>query len=225
MTTLSLFEPLEELDGIYIAHKSSLRCTAIKLTDGSLCLFSPVLGLNDQAKESLLALGDVSYLLAPNHYHNKGLLEYSMAFPNAIVCAPENAQARLTKMTGLTFASLEPLRNMLPPEISIIKPYGLKNGEIWLQYKTNIVTSWFVVDAFGGVKMTDTSVRTNKLDYLKTFPNFGIKNKPEYRDWLLKILDTQAPSMIVPCHGAIMTNDTLSTDISTLIVELFGDTS
>ena len=77
---LSAFAALDDFSGLYCAERGSLRCTAIRLRSGGLCLFSPVQGLGDTAIASLAALGEVEVLFAPNHYHNKGLREYAEFF-------------------------------------------------------------------------------------------------------------------------------------------------
>ncbi|MEO1160378.1 MAG: hypothetical protein AAFW74_07950, partial [Pseudomonadota bacterium] len=100
---LGAFVPLREIDGVYIARKAGLRCSALVLTGGDVCLFSPVQGLGAEAISSLAEIGPVTHLLAPNHYHNKGLAEYLSAFPDACLCAPEAAMPRLKKVTGLAF--------------------------------------------------------------------------------------------------------------------------
>jgi hypothetical protein len=123
---LSHFEPLTELNGVFVASKGGLRCTAIRLTDNSLCLFSPVLGLGIEALASLDALGRVSYLLAPNHYHHLGLTEYAAAFPQASLCAADGAIPRLQKLAGLEFTDLSALSARLPKTMTILEPAGLK---------------------------------------------------------------------------------------------------
>ena len=93
---LSKFEPVADVNGLFTATKGDLRCTAIVLKSGGLCLFSPVAGLNDQAKASLADLGPVEFLFAPNHYHNKGLAEYQAAYPTAKTIASDAGRPRLS---------------------------------------------------------------------------------------------------------------------------------
>ena len=127
---LSPFAPIPSHPEIWSAQKGTLRCTALRLSDGTLCLYSPVLGLGGEAKASLAALGEVSYLLAPNHYHHKGLAEYAEAFPKAKIVCSGGAQTRLEKQTGLTFERLERLEALLPVGSDFAEPDGLKTGEV-----------------------------------------------------------------------------------------------
>ena len=59
---LSTFAPIAGVDGASSATKGGLRCTAIVLRSGALCLYSPVAGLTTHAKASLDALGPVAVL-------------------------------------------------------------------------------------------------------------------------------------------------------------------
>jgi len=123
---LSAFQPVGPFDGIYVAHKGNLRCTAIRLASGGLCLYSPVQGLGPIARDSLDSIGEVTHLLAPNHYHNKALVAYSEHFPVAQICSTEAANPRLEKITGLTIESLKGLSKRLPTGMTFIKPQGHK---------------------------------------------------------------------------------------------------
>ncbi len=78
-TMISAFEPVPDMPGLFTATKNNMRCTVIVLRTGQVCLFSPVSGLNTAAKTSLGELGEAALLLAPNGYHNGGLVEYSVA--------------------------------------------------------------------------------------------------------------------------------------------------
>jgi len=115
---LSTFKSLEGISNLYIAHKASLRCTAVLLADNSLCLFSPVYGLGEVALNSLKQIGPVKFLLAPNHYHNKGLKEYVNAFPDATLCCSDAARPRLEKVSGLKLESLDVLSGRFKPHIT-----------------------------------------------------------------------------------------------------------
>ncbi len=205
---LSLFQEIDGLSNIYTAEKSGLRCSAVRLTTGGLCLFSPVLGLGDEAISTLVKLGDVEFLVAPNHYHNKGLMEYQQAFPTASMCAPRDAHARLAKITGLQFADLNGLQKVLPENIKLIFTKGLKTGEVWLRAIDARQTAWLVVDAFSGPKAKPGAIATEP-EMLGTFPKFGVADRPRYLTWVEQQINQDAPTMIVPCHGSIICNSQL----------------
>lgn len=218
---LSPFEKLGGIDGIAIATKGTLRCTAFILKDGSLCLFSPVAGLGDAARQSLHDLGEVVFLLAPNHYHNKGIAEYLEAFPDASPCASEAAIPRLETIIGLAPASLDALTPLLGDGLAILQPDGLKTGEIWVRVEADGDVTWFVVDAFSGTGKSGNNTLVTEPGLLKTFPNFGVANKSTYRSWVEDRIKTDSPKCIVPCHGAIMQAPDLPDKLLTLMAQTF----
>ena len=214
---LSSFEPVDGLDNVYTAQKATLRCTAIALRDGGVCLFSPVQGLGDAAKDSLSAIGRVTQLLAPNHYHNKGLAEYADAFPDAILCASAAAAPRLRKVTGLDPADLGNLKMTLPRNMKLIETDGLKTGEVWLRSSAGGRTTWFVVDAFSGPKAGKSGGVADAPEMLKTFPNFGVADRTVYAAWVAEQIDRDRPDTVVPCHGAIVRAPDLPKKLAALV--------
>ena len=216
---LSAFESLNEVEGIYIAQNGTLRCVAIRLSSGNLCLYSPVQGLGTLAQKSLESLGKVTYLLAPNHYHNKGLKEYSEIFPEAKICCTQNAKPRLEKQTTLSFNSLEILEQSLPKKTCFIEPLGLKTGEVWVKMSFDNQVFWVVTDAFCGPKMTKKSY-AEQPELLSTFPKYGISDRQAYFDWLAQQIKTAPPNMIIPCHGSILSTTNLGTSTLKLVKAL-----
>ena len=91
----SRFTPIDGLDGVYTARLGKLSCTALRLLDGSLCLYSPVAGLEKTLAGQANEIGAVSALFAPNHYHNKGLAGHTKAFPTAALYCSDTARPRL----------------------------------------------------------------------------------------------------------------------------------
>ena len=216
---LSKFEPIAGVDSMFAATKGDLRCTAIKLRTGGLCLFSPVAGLNAGARETLKGLGEVEFLLAPNHYHNQGLTEYQAVYPAARTVSSEAGRPRLERITGLEFQGLEELSHSLQDNMRLVTAQGLKTGEVWVIATTAAGVAWLVVDAFAGPKaMPKAGVAPVRL--LGTFPKFGIKDRHRYLDWLSSLLQSDPPGILVPCHGQIARGLSLTAHLQDLILGL-----
>ncbi len=213
---LSAFTPVGQQVGLLSVQKGSLRCTALKLRDESLCLYSPVLGLYGTARDSLTALGDVSVLLAPNHYHHKGLAEYAQAFPDASLICSERARPRLEKQTGLSFGGLSVLTPRLPEDCDLIEPEGLKTGEVWIVRTHPGEHVWVLCDAFKGPSGKPGTV-SDQVELMGTFPTYGIRDKKTYSAWVKARLETKTPTMVVPCHGSLVASPTLASQIVTLL--------
>lgn len=214
------FLPLAQLKGIYVARKGNLRCTAVRLKGGSVCLFSPLLATGSAAQESLAEIGPVTHLLAPNHYHHKGLCEYARMFPKAEICASAISTARLRKQTKLEFSGIADLGKQLPRNISFLEPEGLKTGEVWLRVKTSDLVAWIVVDALAGAKMTAKTDRCAVPELLSTFPKFGVQDTEAYISWVEARLKQDQPELVVPCHGSIIAATALPRAISRVMATL-----
>lgn len=218
---LSNFKKLDGIDGVYTAYKGNLRCTAIRLKDGRLCLYSPVQGIGQKALESLAEIGEVAFLLAPNHYHHKGLKQYVETFPDALLCAPDYAAPRLRKITGLGFSGLEALDPLLPATFDVVTPEGLKTGEVWLRTKDADQTAWLLVDAFCGPKMTKGALEADTPETLGTFPTYGTGDQTTYKSWVKKQISKDKPEILIPCHGAVVRAKDLAVKLEKLVDDLF----
>jgi len=173
-----------------------------------------------QGREQLQSLGSVRFLLAPNHYHNKALTEYSHAFPDAAIVAPPDAHERLVRVTGLRFGDLTELRQSLPQSVKILTTVGLKTGEIWLRVKTQANVAWVVVDAFCTRVTTTKSSDATAPALLGTFPKMGVADKQVYGDWLGKQIAQDQPNIVIPCHGLVIRAATLPGRLEALIEKL-----
>ncbi len=219
---LSAFREPDGFAGIYVAECSHLRCTAFRLKDGRLCLFNPVAGLGEKALESLAELGEVAFILAPNHYHNKGLAEYARVFSSAVVCASEKAAPRLEKVTGVAVDGLAALAALLPAGAGFLEPAGLKTGEIWLRWGPDGARGWLVVDAFCGPQVKPADQESDAPEILKPFPTYGTGDKPAYAAWARAQIDEDKPEILVPCHGAVLRANDLPAKLEKLLSESFG---
>lgn len=214
--SLSEFLPIPRQPDLWSARKGNLRCTALRLRDDSLCLYSPVRGAGDVARSSLAALGEVAFLLAPNHYHHKGLVEYAETFPDAALLCSEPASPRLEKQTGLSFEGLRDLVELLPDDCEAIEPEGLKTGEVWLIKGSGEDLVWVVCDALKGPSGTADRVGA-RIEMLGTFPTYGIQDERIYSAWVKDKLTTHPPNMVAPCHGQLVESENLAGDIEALL--------
>ncbi len=216
---LSPFLPVRGFDGLWSARSATLRCTAIRLKSGELCLYSPVAGLSVEVLESLKAIGDVQLLLAPNQYHNMGLKEYHATFPDAKLCCSGKAKPRLEKITGLKFDTLESLDEDLPDTMQILEPDGLKTGEIWIRIQGQDQLAWILTDAFCGPKGKQSDM-SDKPELLGTFPKFGVADKKIYSHWVDQTLSRNIPTRIIPCHGSMISGPNLGKALRTILTSL-----
>lgn len=213
------FSNVDGLDGVYVAQSGKLSCTAFRLRGGGLCLYSPIAGLEKSQFEQLNELGGISALLAPNHYHNKGLEGHLNAFPNTSLYCSALARPRLQKVTGLTFQTLDILKADLPQGHRILEPEGLKTGEIWIQVETSSERAWIVTDAFSA-PLDPSGNHGDRAEMLGTFPRYGIKDAAKFQRWVNEQISRGAPTMPLPCHGSPVRASDLGFQLKNLLENL-----
>lgn len=217
--TIQPFSPVGGLDGVYIGRAGKLNCIAFRLRDGSLCLYSPVAGLETSERDSLAKLGGVSMILAPNHYHNKGLTGHTNAFPNASLVCSKGAEPRLKKITGLAFDPIVTLKSQLADNQRLLEPEGLKTGEVWVEIRTRTEIAWIVTDAFSA-KLHSPGICAEAPNLLGTFPRYGVKDASVFKDWTNTQLSADRPSILLSCHGSPVN----APDLDAQLIDLLTDT-
>lgn len=217
--TLSSFTPIDGLEGIYTARAGKLNCFAVRLQDGSLCLLSPISGTSANARDQLESLGNVTLLLAPNHYHNKGLKEYADVFPDASLVCSAASESSLKKITGLDFSPLSTLGCRLKEEYEFLEPDGLKTGEVWLQAK-GAELAWIVTDAFSA-KLNPPGGYAAAPTMLGTFPKYGVRDAEQFKKSVLHLLKQSAPTLLLSCHGSPVRGNGLKNLVSELLADTF----
>ena len=210
------FQPLSGVPSIFVARKGKLRMYALQLRSGDVCVFSPVKGLAEGVRGSLSAIGPVRFILAPNHFHNQGLQEFSKAYADAQLIASQAASPRLKKVTGLSFAPLDELAALLPDAMTLLETQGLKTGEVWLQVRSGPGTAFVVVDAFCGADVYGTG---EGPELLKTFKTYGLADKDRYLTWLRAQIAEAGPDTLAPCHGSAVR----CSDLADRLIELVTD--
>ncbi|MEM6462769.1 MAG: hypothetical protein AAF724_12725 [Pseudomonadota bacterium] len=216
---ISGFLEIDGLEGIYTARSGKLNCFAIPLRHGGLCLYSPISGMSGAAREQLMSRGGVKVLFAPNHYHNKGLQEHADAFPDASLVCSKVAETRLRKVTGLNFSPLDTLHVQLADGYEVLEPEGLKTGEVWVRIKGS-EAAWIVTDAFSA-KLLAPGVYAETATQLGTFPKYGVEDPQRFKRWTLGLLESSAPTRLLPCHGSPVAAPDLGNQLAGLLDKLF----
>lgn len=210
--------------GLFSAERRALdgwcvRSVALPLRTGGLLLYSPTRSLGEEAHGWLAALGTPQFLLAPNHFHHLGIGEHRERYPSSVICASERARPRVERMTGQRVHSLDGLRQVLPPHVTVLEPEGTRAGEVWLRVETRDGVAWVVSDAFFNMAQTPAGLSglfcratgtTPGLRVGSTFLWLALSDRRRYRRWLLDQLAADRPRMLVPGHGEVIAGVDLS---------------
>lgn len=146
------------------------------------------------------------------------MVSFREQFPKASFYASSVAKIRLQEKTGLKFKSLSPVKKLLPANMTIYEPVGLKTGEVWLRFNVGKSVGWAVGDAFCGNKTATKETKVPEL--LGTFSSYGVEKKQMYLDWVLNKIYEDKPTLIIPCHGNIIRNTALPGKLMKLLAKL-----
>lgn len=211
---MSALEQLKEVSGLELFRHKHNTMVAIELSNGNTCLYNPI----DKGQKACDAIKKISHIVSPNHYHNKRLAEFHKSYAKAVVCASTKAKPRLAEITGLKIGALTTLKKQLPTGMEILEPAGLKTGEIWLRFSYGKKCGWIVGDAFCGSKTSIKETKTPQL--LGPFPSYGVEDKEKYKSWVLKRIEADKPTLIIPCHGGVIRDTALPKKIDALLAKL-----
>lgn len=205
---------------------SVLRATAVRLVDGSLCVVSPIVKTPEADHDWLREAGGVSMLLAPNHFHNLGLRSFVKRHDAVAVAV----SPRVTKVTGVETSAIEALRERLPQHVRLMAVPGTKTGEVWLSVATERGPAWVVGDAFVHFPRTPMS-RFGALAWclglspgLKASPTFkwiALADRPGFVGWAREQLSSDAPGVLVPAHGEILSGPGLAGQLEAALEQRF----
>jgi len=122
------------------------RALLVRLDDGGLVVVSPPSGMREPGWAEVDALGEVRWLVAPNHFHTGGLAAWVGRYPSAQVVAEPAAHARLRRVVrGLRVDGMQAVRDALPGWMALVTvPYATQ-GELMVVLE-GAPRVWFVVD-------------------------------------------------------------------------------
>ncbi|MCK6573583.1 hypothetical protein L6V77_21085 [Myxococcota bacterium] len=184
---------------------------ALALRDGGSVVYNPTRLLPPAAHEAILAVGRPQILLAPNHYHHKGLSEFSERYPGVIAVCSEAARPRLTRQTPVPLLGLDRLADRLPTGARLLEPPGTRLGETWLVVDGQDGPVWIVCDAFFNVPRHPRGTiglfarlfgLSAGLRIGTTWKFVGLRDRARYAEWVLARLHEAPPAVLVPAHGS-----------------------
>ncbi len=188
------------------------RTTVVLLATGGVAVYNPCANLAATARDELAAWGEVTHLVAPNHFHHLGLPRWRDWFPRAAIVASATARPRLQKQ-GVVAADAEAeLAPRLPRGVRLLQPAGTRTGELWLSVASPSGTGWIVGDAFFNVPSRPPGMTgwllawTGTVPGLRigsTFVRMALRDRAAYRLWLTEALAREQPAWLVPAHGDV----------------------
>ena len=175
----------------------------------------------------LAQAGDPQLALLPNSYHWMGFDAWKVKYPHMKAVAAAGAIPRLKKKGCQHVHSLDLFKKVLPDNISLLVPEGLRWGEVWLRCQHPEGITWIVCDSFFNYSRLSNKLRARTLQKLfKAAPGlkisalvkyFLMKDRKIYKHWLFEQLAKDQPTTLVPAHGEILRDPDLPQKIKELV--------
>jgi len=224
----------ELLVGQYIVPNFVSNSMALKVSDNEYVLMSP--GAPLLAPWKAQHPNDIKlHIIFPNAYHHMGVLDWLATYPNATLYASELAISQL-KEKGFaehTILALEQTQPPLPERYDVLFPPGHKAGDIWVRkqnlmgYKNSATSTWITCDSFLNYdRVSNQPIARIMQKLLGAAPGlkisqvvkwFILDNRKTFKSWVMKQLDQDQPTTLIPSHGEIRYDPLLASRIRKLI--------
>lgn len=211
------------------AAGGSATTFAARMADGAMLVVSPSCGLTDALVSELLTFGPVGALVANNGLHHLGQAEWRARFPDARCFAPPVAAARIAKKNPAAggFEPLSARAPLLGDAIGFRDVADTKIGECWFWVRREQGYAWYVSDLLANLPALPKSLMPRLLFQLSgSGPGYrifnlalfyGAKDKRAVLRQLLDDLAAHPPTVIVPAHGGVLTQEGLADETRALL--------
>jgi hypothetical protein len=202
---------------------------AVALPGGKLMIVSAPVGLPEAELRELGACGEVIALLANNGTHHLGLGPSRKAFPKAVTYAAPAAAERIRKK-GKEAGELKPidaLQALLGDKVSVLAVDGCKAGDVIVRVKTERGTLLYASDFVANINRLPNSLLFKLVFRLtdsapgfkvfKLFFRFFVKDRAAARDYLIRELEANTPTTLVPAHGDVITRADLTPTLVSML--------
>lgn len=220
MTVVDGWKTLTEQPLVMIKEYSfgpgTSNAMVVGLPDRKLMIVSPPCGVPAAELKQLEAHGQVIALLEFNGAHHLGLPDCRAAFPQAVGYATPRAAARI-RSKGKQPGQLEPieaLRPLLGDRVSVVQVDGDKIGDVLVRVRTEQGTLLYAGDFFANISVLPKSLLFRLMFKLfdsgpgfkvfRIFFKFFVANRAAMRDSLVRELQSDPPSIVVPAHGEVI---------------------
>jgi hypothetical protein len=186
------------------------RMAVIKLSDGSLLVYSPI-SLTADVKKQLAELGSISCVVAPNKIHNQSLDDYAAEYPNAKIFASPGLPERKPNIHYAGVLKDEPEQEWERDIEQVLTKGNVFFSEVILYHKSS--KTLLVCDFVENLNKSTSSM-------MPLFKLFGVKEKPmaspEFRMYTtneeqarqaLEKVQAWDFERIFLCHGDIIEHD------------------
>jgi hypothetical protein len=196
------------------------RSVVIEFRPNHFCVYSPGTSNLESFSSIYEGKGSLDFIIVPNIYHHLGVNIWKKKFSNAKLIASKKTMTKLEKYNYGEYLDPEYLGSSLPSDITIVEPLGTRFGEIWLTIKNNRNSIWVICDAFFNYTKYSKNISGRILQVImnaspglkigRLIKMFLITNKKKYKSWVLNQIEIDKPDVLIPMHGKIEVDISLS---------------
>jgi hypothetical protein len=189
---------------------------AVGLPGDKWLIMSPPIELSAAEAEAFERVGPVVALVENNGSHHMGLGPCRARFSQAVTYAAPRAAARIRKK-GRDFGQLEPIERLTPllgEKVAVVAAEGDKIGDVVMLVRSERGTFFYAGDFFANIqrlprnflfrtifKLTDSAPG---LKVFNMFFRFFVADGKAARRFLIRELEANAPTILVPAHGDVL---------------------
>jgi hypothetical protein len=213
----------------YAFGSGRANALAIALPERKWMLVSPPASITPADVEGFAKLGTVVALLENNGLHHLGLGPWRAQFPEAVTYAAPRAAERIRKR-GQDFGQLEPLEKLQPllgNKVVLIPVDGSKSGDVCVRVQTERGTLFYAGDFIANIQTLPKNLLfklmfklTDSAPGLKVFGLFFklfVSDRKAARDCLIRELEQNPPTILVPAHGDVVARQDLGPTLSSML--------
>jgi hypothetical protein len=202
---------------------------AVELPGGKLLIVSPPIGVPEAELRELGAIGEVVALVANNGGHHLGLGPTRAAFPKAVSYAAPAAAERI-RSKGKDPGELKPIEALEPllgDKVRVLAIDGCKVGDAIIWVKTEKGAVFYAGDFIANIqklprnfifrlvfRLTDSAPG---FKVFKLFFKLFVKDRAAAREHLIRELEANGPTILVPSHGDVVARSDLAPTLVSML--------
>lgn len=217
--------------GQYIVPNFVSNSVAIEITKNEYILISPGASLLKDWSDKLKTPNCKLHIIMPNAWHFLGVKAWQETFENTTLYASALAKDKLIEKGAFTEEdNIQVLESQLPPlpqGYQVLFPPGHRAGDVWLTKKENKHCTWITCDSFLNYeRLSNQPMARTMQKLLGAAPGLKmsqvikwliLNDKKAFKSWVLKQLNNDHPTTLIPSHGEVSLDNNLKDKIESMV--------